>query len=80
MKIKFWGCRGSIPVPDSRMMKYGGNTICVELILDGSIFIIDAGTEIRKLGEELIQREIFNMDVFVTHSHWDHIQGFPFFH
>lgn len=51
MKIKFWGTRGSIPVPDGRMIKYGGNTACVELELDGRTFIVDAGTGIRKLGE-----------------------------
>ena len=51
MKIKFWGCRGSIPVPDSRMVKYGGNTACVEVGLDEHTLIIDAGTGIRKLGE-----------------------------
>lgn len=79
MKIKFWGCRGSIPVPDSRMMKYGGNTTCVEVDVDGKTFIIDAGTGIRKLGDELIEKKVQSMDMFVTHSHWDHIQGFPFF-
>jgi len=79
MKIKFWGCRGSIPVPDKRMIKYGGNTCCAELDLDGKLLIIDAGTGIRKLGEDLIKREVRDMDIFITHSHWDHIQGFPFF-
>lgn len=79
MKIKFWGCRGSIPVPDSRMIKYGGNTSCVEVNIDGKILIIDAGTGIRKLGEDLVKRNITDIDLFITHSHWDHIQGFPFF-
>ncbi|OIN96121.1 hypothetical protein AUJ66_07330 [Candidatus Desantisbacteria bacterium CG1_02_38_46] len=79
MKIKFWGCRGSIPVPDSRMMKYGGNTTCVEVIFENRIFIIDAGTGIRKLGDSLIKRKVSNIDMFITHSHWDHILGFPFF-
>ena len=79
MKVKFWGCRGSIPVPDSRMLKYGGNTTCVELILNDRVFIIDSGTGIRRLGEDLVKRKIYDIDVFLTHSHWDHIQGFPFF-
>ncbi|OGS19648.1 MAG: hypothetical protein A3J83_04900 [Elusimicrobia bacterium RIFOXYA2_FULL_40_6] len=79
MKIKFWGCRGSIPVPDSRMVKYGGNTACVEVGLDEHTLIIDAGTGIRKLGEKLVQNKVTDMDIFITHSHWDHIQGFPFF-
>lgn len=79
MKVKFWGCRGSIPVPDSRMIKYGGNTTCVEVRLSERILIIDAGTGIRKLGDDLIKRNIFDFDIFITHSHWDHIQGFPFF-
>ena len=79
MKIRFWGCRGSIPVPDRRMINYGGNTTCLEVLLDSKILIIDAGTGIRKLGENLMRRGIFDMDIFLTHSHWDHIQGFPFF-
>jgi phosphoribosyl 1,2-cyclic phosphodiesterase len=79
VKVKFWGCRGSIPVPDSRMIKYGGNTTCVEVNMADNIFIIDAGTGIRKLGEDLLKRKIFNFKLFLTHSHWDHIQGFPFF-
>ncbi|OGS20534.1 MAG: hypothetical protein A2252_09755 [Elusimicrobia bacterium RIFOXYA2_FULL_39_19] len=79
MKIKFWGARGSIPVPDSRMIKYGGNTTCVEVSYEDKVIIIDAGTGIRKLGEDLTQRGINKADIFITHSHWDHIQGFPFF-
>lgn len=79
MKIKFWGCRGSIPVPDGRMIRYGGNTACVEINVDGKILIIDAGTGIRKLGEDLTREKVKHMNIFLTHSHWDHIQGFPFF-
>lgn len=79
MIITFWGIRGSIPVPDSRMVKYGGNTTCVEVNLGSEILIIDAGTGIRKLGEALIKRKINKINLFITHSHWDHIQGFPFF-
>ncbi|MFH1415814.1 MAG: MBL fold metallo-hydrolase [Elusimicrobiota bacterium] len=79
MRIKFWGCRGSIPVPDGRMIKYGGNTTCVEVNIAGKTLIIDAGTGIRKLGEELIAKKVKDIEIFLTHSHWDHIQGFPFF-
>ena len=79
MKIKFWGCRGSIPVADNRMMKYGGNTTCLEVWLDDRLLIIDAGTGIRLLGEQLVKNNVKNIDVFITHSHWDHIMGFPFF-
>jgi phosphoribosyl 1,2-cyclic phosphodiesterase len=66
-------------VPDSRMIKYGGNTSCIEVDFGGRVLIIDAGTGIRKLGEELIKRNVTEMDLFITHTHWDHIQGFPFF-
>ena len=79
MKIKFWGTRGSIPVPDSRMMKYGGNTTCVEVRINDHLLIIDTGTGIRRLGEELVKRKESEINLFITHSHWDHIQGFPFF-
>jgi phosphoribosyl 1,2-cyclic phosphodiesterase len=81
MKIKLWGTRGSLPVSGPAFMKYGGNTPCVEVKLnDGSMVIIDAGTGIRELGESMtdedLRKELF---MIVTHSHWDHIQGFPFF-
>jgi|YNPBryBLVA2012_1023415.scaffolds.fasta_scaffold00013_8 phosphoribosyl 1,2-cyclic phosphodiesterase len=79
MKVKVWGCRGSIPVPDSRMITYGGNTTCLEVLLDRRVLIIDSGTGIRRLGDDLLRRRIHSYDLFITHSHWDHIQGFPFF-
>jgi len=79
VKIKFWGTRGSIPVPDRRMMRYGGNTTCVEVTLGEKTLIIDAGTGIRLLGEQILRRKINDLTLFLTHSHWDHIQGFPFF-
>ena len=81
-KIKFWGVRGSVPSPGPHTVYYGGNTSCVEVRADGELIIFDAGTGIRQLGQEL-QREFgdrpMRMTVLVSHTHWDHIQGFPFF-
>lgn len=79
IRVKFWGCRGSIPVPDIRMMGHGGNTTSLEVDLGGELLLIDAGTGIIKLGESLMKRKINKFNLFITHSHWDHIQGFPFF-
>jgi len=85
MKIKFWGVRGSIPCPGSSTMKYGGNTPCIELRFSGSdrLIIIDAGTGIRELGNYIMVHDLpngsINAEIFLTHTHWDHIQGFPFF-
>lgn len=81
MTLRFWGTRGSIPSPGKNTIKYGGNTTCVELILDdGTIIIFDAGTGIRKLGNKIVQNNSNGaIHLFLTHSHWDHIQGFPFF-
>ena len=81
MKITVWGCRGSLPVPGRSTLKYGGNTTCLEVRLDsGQVIILDAGTGIRSLGKKLAAeknlREIF---LILTHSHWDHLMGFPFF-
>src|SRR5271169_4138703 len=81
VRLKFWGVRGSIPVAAYDFLGCGGNTTCVELRIDGSVLIIDAGTGIRKLGIEL-QREFgakLSVDLLLTHFHWDHIQGLPFF-
>lgn len=79
--LRFWGTRGSIPSPGMNTVKYGGNTTCVELTLDDNTLIIfDAGTGIRKLGNKIIQNNSNGtIHLFLTHSHWDHIQGFPFF-
>ncbi|HBU69456.1 MAG TPA: MBL fold metallo-hydrolase [Elusimicrobia bacterium] len=79
MNIKFWGTRGSIPVPDKRMIRFGGNTTCVEVEIGKKTLIIDAGTGIHRLGEHLSRKNIHDISLFITHSHWDHIQGFPFF-
>lgn len=81
MKIKFWGCRGSIPAPGPDTLKYGGNTTCLEVRPPGGgVIIIDAGSGIRLLGKQLL-KEKTTTDVFLllTHSHWDHLTGFPFF-
>lgn len=81
MEITFWGTRGSIASPGPDTIVYGGNTTCLELITGtGETVVIDAGTGIRRLGDALMQRsgpvEIF---LLMTHIHWDHVSGFPFF-
>ncbi len=80
MKIKVLGTRGSIPTPGKETIKYGGNTTCIDLTINsGKKIIIDAGSGIRLLSKEIISKKINHIDLFLTHSHWDHIQGFPFF-
>lgn len=81
MKLKFWGVRGSIPTPGKHTVRYGGNTPCLELRLDDDqLIILDAGTGIRNLGDHLINNgESVKGYLLITHPHWDHIQGFPFF-
>jgi len=81
-RIKFWGTRGSIPVPSPETLRYGGNTTCVELRADGEIIVLDAGSGIRPLGIALdreFQARPIKLSLLITHAHWDHIQGFPFF-
>lgn len=84
MRIKFWGVRGSYPVPGISTNKFGGNTPCLEVRLDnGQLIIIDAGTGIRPLGLSLMNNGFGSgkghADILISHTHWDHIQGFPFF-
>jgi len=81
MKITFWGTRGSIAAPGRDTVVYGGNTTCVEITLSsGRTVVIDAGTGIRNLGDSLLERHSpLNMHLLITHIHWDHIMGFPFF-
>jgi phosphoribosyl 1,2-cyclic phosphodiesterase len=81
MKVRFWGTRGSIASPGKDTIVYGGNTTCVEVILgSGRHVVIDAGTGIRLLGK-CLEEEMDRVDVhlLVTHIHWDHVLGFPFF-
>lgn len=81
MKIVIWGCRGSIASPGSATLRYGGETTCVEVIDDdGQTIIIDAGSGIRKLGQHLLNNpRTSEINLLLTHSHWDHLSGFPFF-
>jgi phosphoribosyl 1,2-cyclic phosphodiesterase len=83
MKIKFWGVRGSIPCPGPHTMKYGGNTACLELRFEDRLIIVDAGSGIRDLGNHMMSHDLskgpMETEIFLTHTHWDHIMGFPFF-
>lgn len=79
MRLTFYGVRGSIPSPGPDYVKYGGNTACVHIELDdGTDIILDAGTGIKVLGQKLIRTDN-DIHILLTHNHWDHIQGFPFF-
>ncbi len=77
--VKFWGVRGSIPSPGSHTVRYGGNTPCVAMQVGGQQLIFDAGTGLHVLGQSLLPYMPVEGHIFFTHSHWDHIQGFPFF-
>lgn len=81
MKVTFWGTRGSIASPGPSTVRYGGNTSCVEVRADnGTLIICDSGTGIRELGVNLLaNREQVHGHVLISHTHWDHIQGWPFF-
>lgn len=79
LSLRFWGVRGSIACPSPNHVRYGGNTSCVEVTAGGHTIILDAGTGIRSLGEDLIERGVRSATLLLTHSHWDHINGFPFF-
>src|ERR1700753_628087 len=91
MLVRFWGVRGSTPTPQSENLRYGGNTSCVELRVNGSTYIFDCGTGFRNLGKQLAAEQEaqnanngrtehpINAHIFLTHFHWDHIQGIPFF-
>ncbi|EKQ67560.1 metal-dependent hydrolase, beta-lactamase superfamily I [Leptolyngbyaceae cyanobacterium JSC-12] len=77
--VNFWGVRGSIASPGPGTVRYGGNTPCVEMQVAGHRLIFDGGTGIRVLGRSLLSQMPVQAHLFFTHSHWDHIQGFPFF-
>ncbi|MBP7652257.1 MBL fold metallo-hydrolase [Candidatus Dependentiae bacterium] len=80
MKIRFWGVRGSIPTPGKTTVRYGGNTSCIEIETDkGTTVIFDAGSGIRELGFKLLKKMPVSAYILFSHTHWDHIQGFPFF-
>lgn len=84
MHVKFWGVRGSTPTPQVQNMRYGGNTSCVEVRINGTLYIFDCGTGFRNLGKHLSAKfqatqEPVSAHIFLSHFHWDHIQGIPFF-
>ena len=79
VSVRCWGTRGSIPSPGPTTVRYGGNTTCLEVAYGGTRLIFDAGSGIRPLGEDLVETGPNAIHIFLTHFHWDHIQGFPFF-
>src|SRR6266516_4010593 len=82
MRIRFWGTRGSLPKPGATTLHYGGNTACVEVrTAGGTLIVLDCGTGVHGLGQALVAEEpsAVRGHLLITHTHWDHIQGFPFF-
>jgi phosphoribosyl 1,2-cyclic phosphodiesterase len=80
LRLKVWGCRGSVPAPGAKTVEYGGNTSCVEVLLeDEAALVFDAGTGIRALGVDLARRGIRRIHLFLTHLHLDHLEGLRFF-
>jgi phosphoribosyl 1,2-cyclic phosphodiesterase len=80
MIIRCWGSRGSTPVSGKQYLRYGGNTTCLEIRTnDNQVLIVDAGSGIREAGNSLIEEKRYNLTLLLTHAHWDHILGFPFF-
>ena len=80
MRVKIWGCRGSLPTPGAETVEYGGNTSCVEVSLDdGATLVLDAGSGLRRLGVELAERGARRIDLLLTHLHLDHVEGLRFF-
>src|SRR6266516_2204559 len=80
MRLTIWGCRGSVPTPGPETFRYGGNTSCVEVSLDdGTTLVLDAGTGIRRLGFDLLERGVRRVHLLLTHMHLDHLEGLRFF-
>ncbi len=81
MKVKIWGCRGSLTTPGKGTLRYGGESTCLEIISgSGERIIVDCGSGIRRLGNSLLaDKSIRDVTVILTHAHWDHLAGFPFF-
>ena len=82
MLVRFWGVRGSTPTPQAENLRYGGNTSCVEVRSGNQIYIFDCGTGFRNLGKSMEQQangKALSAHIFLSHFHWDHIQGIPFF-
>ena len=80
MRVTIWGCRGSIPSPGPETVNYGGNTSCIEVAPEnGAVFVLDAGTGIRELGNDLQERGTRRIHLLLTHLHLDHLEGFRFF-
>ncbi len=77
--VKLWGTRGSNPVSGPDYIRYGGNTVCLEVRHKEDLVIIDAGTGIRALGEKIDTKKFKTIHIFLSHTHWDHVTGFPFF-
>src|SRR5205809_8111900 len=80
MRVRFWGTRGSIAKPGPTTLRYGGNTSCVQVESDsGTLVAVDCGTGAHGLGQQLLSEGKNHGHLLISHSHWDHIQGFPFF-
>ena len=79
IRVKIWGCRGSIACPAPTHLKYGGNTTSLEVDAGDQKLLLDCGTGIRNLGQQLVKTDLEHCHILMTHTHWDHINGFPFF-